>query len=140
MRKGFGLIMAIAFIVLVATIGALALSFSTQTSKQTGDIYLRTQAELLAISGAEYAILALTAHNIVPGTGNCINNINIEHNNMFDIAITLQYIGSGLPDPGCNILDNFINTIDSSVTVLMDVIVTSRTEPIRIHRRTLQKL
>jgi hypothetical protein len=140
MRKGFGLIMAIAFIVLVATIGALALSFSTQISKQTGDVYLRTQAELLAMSAAEYAILALSAHNIA-ATDNCINSINLSHNNLFDINVTLKYIGNGLPVDECNILDNSISTADSNVTILMDIIVKNNgVEPIRIHRRTLQKL
>jgi type II secretory pathway component PulK len=144
MRKGFGLIMAIAFIVLVATIGALALSFSTQASKQTSDVYLRAQAELLALSAAEYAILALSAHNI-SANNNCINKIDINHSSsvLFNIDVTLRYIGNGLPAAGCTILDkaDAISTRDSNVTVLMDVIVQANsTDPIRIHRRTLQKL
>ncbi|MDR1976417.1 MAG: type II secretion system protein [Campylobacteraceae bacterium] len=144
MRKGFGLIMAIAFIVLVATIGALALSFSTQTSKQTGDVYLRAQAELLARSSTEYALLALSAHNIT-ATSNCINTLNVAHNNdLFAITMTMQYIGNGLPS-GCNVLGNgadSIDTVDSNVTILIDTVVetSAGVEPIRIHRRTLQKL
>jgi hypothetical protein len=144
MRRGIGLIMAIAFIVLVATIGALALSFSTQTSRQTGDVYLRAQAELLAMSATEYALLALSAHNI-SDANNCINNINIEHNNeLFTINMTMSYIGSDLPLANCNVLNGAGNiaTVDSNVTVLIDTIVQSTLtdrEPIRIHRRTLQK-
>jgi hypothetical protein len=141
MRRGIGLIMAIAFIVLVATIGALALSFSTQTSRQTGDVYLRAQAELLAISATEYALLAISAHDIA-ANNNCINTIEAAYDN-FEIDVTMQYIGNGLP-VGCNILNGAgsIATIDSNVTVLMDTIVESTftdREPIRIHRRTLQK-
>ncbi|MDR1614533.1 MAG: type II secretion system protein [Campylobacteraceae bacterium] len=144
MRKGFGLIMAIAFIVFVATIGALALSFSTQTTKQTGDVYLKAQAELLAMSSIEYALLAISAHDIA-ATGNCINQITLTYGGMFNINMIMQYIGNGLPVPGCNTLagTNAIATADSSVTVLIDTIVQSNagvgTERITIHRRTLQK-
>ncbi|MDR2342846.1 MAG: type II secretion system protein [Campylobacteraceae bacterium] len=140
MRKAFGLITAIMFIVLVATIGALALSFSTQTSKQTSDIYLKTQAELLSYSATEYALLAISAHNI---SSNCINYIEADDGG-FKIYITLQYIGNGLP-AACNILNgaNNIATDSSQATVLMDTIVeypaSDSNEPIRIHRRTLQK-
>ncbi|MDR2080935.1 MAG: type II secretion system protein [Campylobacteraceae bacterium] len=143
MRKGIGLIMAIAFIVLVATIGALALSFSTQTSRQTGDVYLRAQAELLAISATEYALLAISAHNI--SASNCINGINIVHNSgLFNVNMTMSYIGNGLPAAGCRVLNgaNAISTADSNATVLIDTIVQSTLtdrEPVRIHRRTLQK-
>jgi hypothetical protein len=140
MRKGIGLIMAIAFIVLVATIGALALSFSTQTSRQTSDVYLRAQAELLARSATEYALLAISAHNI-SASSNCINGINIKHNDFFNVTIQMQYIGESLPS-GCTILANGISTADSNVTVLIDTIVQStllEREPVRIHRRTLQK-
>jgi hypothetical protein len=143
MRKGFGLIMAIAFIVLVATIGALALSFSTQTSKQTEDVYLRAQAELLAMSTAEYALLALSAHNI-SNTDGCIDTISIVHNNLFTANVRMSYIGNGLPTvASCRMLQGADNiaTVDSNVTVLMDITVESLngTDPIRIHRRTLQK-
>jgi hypothetical protein len=143
MRRGVGLIMAIAFIVLVATIGALALSFSTQTSRQTSDVYLRAQAEILARSATEYALLAISAHNI-SNSDDCINDINIEHNPFFDIDVHMRYIGNNLPDPGCRLLDdaNGIATVDSNVTVLIDVIVKStlaNREPVTIHRRTLQK-
>jgi hypothetical protein len=132
------------FIVLVATIGALALSYTTQVGKQTSDIYLRTQAELLALSATEYAMLAISAHDI-DAAGTCINRIDATHNNMFDINITLRYFGNDLPalHADCAVLDNTIATPDSNVTVMVDTVVTTRdnvgTERIRIHRRTLQK-
>ncbi|MDR0580442.1 MAG: type II secretion system protein [Campylobacteraceae bacterium] len=142
MRKAFGLITAIMFIVLVATIGALALSFSTQANKQTSDIYLKTQAELLSYSATEYALFAISAHNI-NDNNNCINSIRVNEGR-FIIDITLQYIGDNFP-ANCKMLDgaNNIKTANSNATVLMDTIVsypaTEFNEPIRIHRRTLQK-
>lgn len=148
MRKGFSLIMAIFFVITIATLGALALSLSNQTVKQTGDLYLRSQAELLAQSATEYALLAISAHDR-EATGNCVNNIsNIrfpnDANPLFTTDIHIQYIGNDMP-AGCKMLgDNNLTTIDSNVTALIDVFVESNTalvnaEPIRYHRRTLQK-
>jgi hypothetical protein len=144
------MITAIIFIVLVATLGALALSLSTQTTKQTTDLYLHAQAELLAQSGTEYALLAFSGHEI-NATNGCLEQINAQYPEgatpWFDINITLRYLGSGLA-PTCNnaaIIDDNVTTADSNLTLIIDTVVTSRadanisTEPIRIHRRTLQK-
>ncbi len=145
MRKGFSLITAIIFIVLVSTIAALALSFSTFSTKQTSDLFLREQAELLVQSGTEYALLAISGHDINTTNG-CLNAINAQYPQagaaaIFDINITINYMGSGLP-AGCNILSNTVATSDSNMTVIIDTIVTDHnlsTEPIRLHRRTIQK-
>jgi len=145
MRDGFSMITAIIFIVLVATLGALALSLSTQTTKQTTDLYLYAQAELLAQSGTEYALLAFSGHEINTTNG-CLEQINAwypDTNPLFDINITLSYLGNDLPCNTSAIINNNIVTADSNLTLIVDTFVVSRTdaatEPIRIHRRTLQK-
>lgn len=152
MKKGFSLITAIIFIVLAATLGALALSLSSVNVKQTSDLYLKTQAELLGQSATEYALLAISAHNIATAN-NCLNQINANYPNgtnpTFDINITIKYLGRGLPGgttggtPDCNILSNSVQNGDSNLTVLIDTFVSTHagvaTEPIRFHRRTLQK-
>ncbi|WP_333803758.1 type II secretion system protein [Sulfurospirillum sp.] len=153
MRRGFSLITAIVFIVLIATIGALALSFSTLNVKQTSDTYLREQAELLVQSGTEYALLAISAHEI-NATNGCLNTINAQFPNtatpLFDINISINYLGIGLPAsnvarPCQKFSESNISTIDSNVTVIIDTIVeltpgnNISTEPIRLHRRTIQK-
>jgi type II secretory pathway pseudopilin PulG len=147
MRKGFSLITALVFMILVATLGALALSLSTSSVKQTSDLYLREQAELLALSATEYALLAISAHDF---TANCLNTINSTYTQdgtttLFDINITLYYLGNGLP-ANCSTLTNNltnIDTNDSNRTVIIDTIVSSAngitSEPIRYHRRTIQK-
>lgn len=140
MRKGFSLLTAIVFLVLVATISMLALTLSTQSAKQTTDIFLKNQAELLLRSGTEFAMLALSDHNY---SSSCLETINIEHNDMFDINVSIMYIGSGLPCNTTAILANNIATDESNRTVIIDTIVTTRagitTEPIRMHRRSIQK-
>jgi hypothetical protein len=146
MRRGFGLITAIMFIVLVATIGALALSFSSQTSKLSTDTYLKVQAELLSYSVTEYALLAISAHDRA-ATNNCVNRISGQDaQSVFDYTVTIRYLGTdGFPiAPSCNRLGGDIATAESDVTVLIDTVVETTalagsTEPIRIHRRTLQK-
>ena len=135
---------ALIFIVLIATLGALALSLSTATVKQTSDLYLREQAELLVQSATEYALLAISGHAINTTNG-CLNTINATYENIFDINISLYYMGNGLPS-GCQTLtgnSNNITTTDSNITVVIDTIVSTAdgisTEPIRLHRRTIQK-
>ena len=135
---------ALIFMVLVATLGALALSLSTATVKQTSDLYLREQAELLVQSATEYALLAISGHAINTTNG-CLNTINATYENIFDINISLYYMGNGLP-AGCQTLTgnlNNITTTDSNITVVIDTIVSTAdgisTEPIRLHRRTIQK-
>ena len=144
MRRGFSMLTALIFMVLVATLGALALSLSTATVKQTSDLYLREQAELLVQSATEYALLAISGHAINTTNG-CLNTINATYENIFDINISLYYMGNGLP-AGCQTLTgnlNNITTTDSNITVVIDTIVSTAdgisTEPIRLHRRTIQK-
>jgi Tfp pilus assembly protein PilV len=140
MKKGFSLLTAVIFLVVIATISMLALSLSTQSTKQTTDIYLKNQAELLLRSGTEFAMLAMSGHDY---SANCLENINMTYNKMFDINVSIDYIGSGLPCNSSHILDNNISTNDSNRTVIIDTIVTTQagitTEPIRLHRRTIQK-
>jgi type II secretory pathway pseudopilin PulG len=137
MRKGFSLLTAIVFLVLIATISALSISLSTQSVKQTGDVLLKSQAELLLRSATEYAMLAISG-----APNGCLSDINATHNGIFDINISIMYIGNGLP-AACPQIGTDINTSDSNRTVIIDTWVRTKadivTEPIVIHRRTIQK-
>jgi hypothetical protein len=152
-RSGFAMIMAIMLLIVISTIMAVSISMSTTTTARTTNEYLHEQAMLLTSSATEYAVLAISGHDRI-GRNNCINEINAVYPNannpMFDINITMQYVGFGsigvnagdcIDYPG---LGN-IATVETNGTVLMDVTVTSSnelnlTEPIRYERRTLQKL
>lgn len=152
MRKGFSMLTAIIFLVLVATISALSIALSSQATKQTSDIFLRSQAELLAKSATEFTLLAISGHELNTTSG-CLNTINSQYpeagaNAIFDINVTIFYLGNGLvaaSGNNCNILSDTIMTADSNRTVIIDTIVETTssnsvsTEPIRIHRRTIQK-
>jgi len=140
MRKGFSLLTAIVFLVLIATISALSISLSTSSVKQTGDVLLKSQAELLLRSGTEYAMLAMSGYNY---NTSCLEKVNMTYDKIYDINVTIMYIGNGLPCNPSHILSNDINTSDSNRTVIIDTVVTTSstvtTEPIRLHRRTIQK-
>jgi hypothetical protein len=139
-RSGFAMILAIFVVVLIAMGGALLMSGGAKESKAVGDKYLRAQAQLLAKSATEYAVMRVQGFN---GAG-CLNQLNITVNdanggNMFNINVSMNYSFRGAAPGGtCNVLA--ANTGKDS-TVLLDVTVTDNglaTEPIRVHERSWQ--
>lgn len=133
-RSAFALIAAIIILIVIGGILGLSLRLSTQTSKNTADIYLREQAELMAKSAVERAMLEVANNG-------CRNSFD-SSNNLFDINITMSYIGTS--DFGCNMYINNLTTPEQNGSILMDVVVTSKdgvtTEPIRFFRRSIQKM
>lgn len=144
MRRGFSLVTAIVILITVATLMTLMMSLSSTSVKTTMDLYLKEQAELLARSATEYALLAISGHD---NSNNCIETINIsypESDPTHDANVSIMYIGEGIQN--CTpVLANDINTSESNLTVIIDTVVsvnqanTGVTEPIRVHRRTIQK-
>jgi hypothetical protein len=146
------MIMAIFIVVIIALGGTLILRNASTGSKSVSDNYLRTQAELLADSGIEFATMQMQGIDTAGG-GTCLNGLNVtvqdqSGNPMYDVNATLTYsfvnplAGS---TAGCNKLTpDRIGTGNSMV--LIDVTVTTRddanlsTEPIRVHKRSWQKL
>lgn len=167
MKRSFVLLVAIFFVILISTLGALSLALAASSVKNTSGAYLREQAELLAISATEHAVLALQAHDF-NGTNPCLESINSQFPNeneaMFDINVTIAYIANDLDCNKISIYNgNKIKNVriniekeekdKNSTTILqrdrykmaiIDTIVTSTpdviSEPIRFHRRTTQPL
>ena len=139
------MIMAIAFLLVMATIAALMISLTTQTTKRGADMYFEEQAHLLAKSATEYALLAISGHN--RATDSCINEINATYDGIYDIDTKIRYIGLASLGGTCDGDDSLIDSIEtpeSNGTVMIDVYVTvpetqTGSEPVRFHRRTLQK-
>ena len=147
-RSGFAMILAIFVVVLVALGGAILLSNATMGSKSISDNYLRAQAELLAQSATEYALMRAQGVDTTGGT--CLNQLNITVNDAsgaaaYDINTSLAYSfqGDDALAAGCNAIADMTG---KPTMVLLDVTVTTRTaanlstEPIRIHKRSWQKL
>lgn len=145
-RSGFAMIMAIFVVLLVALGGALLMRSGAQESKAVGDKYLRAQAQLLAKSATEYAVMRVQDFNA--SNAACLNQLNITvynsngavaGNEMFDINVSLAYSFRTTPAPAaCTTL---AADTGKDSTVLVDVTVTDRnlsTEPVRINERSWQ--
>jgi hypothetical protein len=145
-RKGIALFTAIAFLLVIATLMGLMVSMTTMSSKRGADIYFQEQAQLLAKSATEHALLAISGHEHNSTTG-CITNIESSYIGVYDINTTIRYFGLagyGGTCAGDNSIADNIETPESNATVIIDVYVTVPTaetgsEPIRFHRRTIQK-
>lgn len=151
MRSGIAMIMAIAFLVIVSGMLAVMLNLSSVTSKKTEQLYFKEQAQLLARSASEYALLAISGHN--RAAGGCVQTINSVYPNVapiFNITTNIQYIGLTGNPAGCNFVPTPFpsgNPIapESEGMALIDVYVTSIEanlnigETISYHRRVLQK-
>lgn len=154
MRSGIALIMAIALLVILAGLMATILNISSNANKRTEHLYFQEQAQLLAKSATEFALLAVSGHNRL-GNSSCVQEINSQYppgaNAYYDINTTIRYIGldigSGAPTGSCatNSIGPAISTEQSQGTLLIDVYVSSidtnlrMNETISFHRRTIQK-
>lgn len=146
------MIMAIFVVLLVAAGGILLLSNASRGVKSVSDTYLRTQAELLAESATEFAVMRAQGFDTSVGAGgHCLENLNItvynansitvETDKMFDINVVMRYsFAHGAPGSCTNVLATDTNL---STMILVDVAVTDHnlsTEPIRVYKRSWQKL
>ena len=107
MRKGFALVAAIFFIIIVATTAITALSIASMTARDVNNIQGREQALLLAQSATELAVLAMQKHQYLTtplkaggataATNPTLNRIRLEYpsndpaQKMFDITVTFGY-------------------------------------------------
>ena len=141
-RGGFAMIMAIFFMILMATLMAYMLESTADTTKRTINDYLLEQAQLIAKSSVEYAILQASDHNRTTG---CLESVPVAYTaSGLEANVTIKYIGFD-SITGCSAVYGEIQTAESNGTMLIDVYVKNDgslglTEPISFHRRTLQKL
>ena len=96
MKKGFSLILAIIFILLVASIGALSMAISSSSAKTSVNLFIHEQAKLLADGAVEYAIMKVQQNNFAD---TCVDEIEINYPNgtspTFKANISITYIGDG---------------------------------------------
>ena len=140
MRKGFTLIAAIFFLVVAASISTLALSIASTSARQSSEIYLREQAQLVAQAAAEYAMFEIFRTDF---SNKCLDKVDGEFNDMFDFKVKITYFGDiGICTPP--IIIPGTNGVASTGNMIFDVFVTSKDKktpnPINFHKRTLQKL
>lgn len=153
-RRGFALITAVFLMILLSTMLLKMLSFSSSDAQQVVNDYLLEQAQLAAYGATEFAMLQISTENHTAG---CTQAISMDYpstgTKLFDVGITIQYVWNGAGPGGTNCDNTLVtgNTVsvttaeqDGSayidVVVASDPVTTGLTEPIRFHRRTLQKL
>ncbi|MDD7600571.1 MAG: hypothetical protein SPJ69_06275 [Campylobacter sp.] len=121
MKKGFSLILAIIFILLVASIGALSMSISSSSAKTSVNLFIHEQAKLLADGAAEYAIMKVQQNNFAT---TCVDEIEINYPNdtspTFKANISITYIGDG------ETIKNCTNKIVSEKTGLQSIIISGQ--------------
>ena len=121
MKKGFSLILAIIFILLVASIGALSMAISSSSAKTSVNLFIHEQAKLLADGAAEYAIMKVQQNDF---TATCVDEIEINYPNedspTFKANISITYIG----DIGT--IQHCTNQIVSEKTGLESIIISGQ--------------
>ena len=121
MKKGFSLILAIIFILLVASIGALSMAISSSSAKTSVNLFIHEQAKLLADGAAEYAIMKVQQNNFAT---TCVDEIEINYPNdtspTFKANISITYIGDG------ETIKNCTNKIVSEKTGLQAIIISGQ--------------
>lgn len=140
-RSGFAMILAIFVMVLVSLGGVLLLSNTSVGAKSMGDNYLKAQAELLADSATEFAVMR------AQGTA-CLENLNIivkdvTGNPAYDANVSLSYSFFGAKPTACSASHTLAVNTGNATRVLVDVTVTDHnlnSERIRVHKRSWQKL
>ena len=147
-RPAFAMIMAITVIVIMATIMALGMMLTAQTTKRTTDLYLYEQAVLEAHSAAEYSLLKIAED----GPCTHFNDLSFTQDHIYKIQIINRFVYTNPLPAGCvndgSANDNvfaIVTTPEQNGSVLMDVSVsvtdpTVASEPIRYFKRSIQKL
>ena len=123
MKKGFSLILAIIFILLVASIGALSMSISSSSAKTSANLFIHEQAKLLADGAVEYAIMKVQQNDFAT---TCVDEIEINYPNdkdknpTFRANISITYIGDK------DTIKNCANKIVSEKTGLQSIIISGQ--------------
>jgi hypothetical protein len=144
-RAGFAMMLAIFVVVLVALGGVMILGNASKGTKSLGDNYLRAQATLLADSATEFAVMRAQGFTLTGA--NCLDQLNITVQDSggtpaYDINVSYAYSFRYL-NQNTNCANILAHDTGKDTMMLLDVTVTTRdlsTEPIRIHKRSWQKL
>ncbi|OQX74781.1 MAG: hypothetical protein B6D59_01140 [Campylobacteraceae bacterium 4484_4] len=134
MRRGFGMIQVLFFMVLMATLLTIMMKYATISVRQTEDTYLREQAELFMQSAIELALLGIQRHDKSGGLLRHIRIISDDKRFIADVNVTKYYL-----------YPSTIQTEESNGMVAMQIVVeTNATHPknsrrLRFTRRTLQR-
>ena len=148
-RSGIAMIMAVAVLVVLATIMAFSIQMTTKTGKRVVDIYVRNQAELYAKNAAEFALYQISQSasrcspsSIGPFTIDGLYTVTVDldyayaDNNASTcgandyVTLTNPPVGQSDREYGYVKIDVTVNVNSSSVN----------SEPIRVFRRYIEDI
>ncbi len=136
--------MAVAALVIIATIMAFSLQMTTKTAKRVVDVYVKNQAELYAKNAAEYALFEI-ANSATRCNPTSIGPFTLD--GIYNVSVSISYAYSN-PPAGCVGYVTLQAAPDSSreyAYAKLDVTVsavpgTVTTEPVRIFRRYIEEI
>jgi hypothetical protein len=161
-KKAFSMVTAVFVIFVMASVTMLIMNVTGKTLKATTHQYQKEQAQILARSYTELAIL-YAMHYDRTATPDCLETITDHFGqatpNGYDIRINIKYIGNNNLLANCNSVvnplaiapsgtwvDNGTTRFNSTISLVIDTFVSYKDfdDPsdrnITFHRRTLQKL
>jgi len=152
-KKAFSMLTAIVVILVMASVTALVQNVSGKTLKSTTQQYQREQAELLARSYTELALLYIMHYDRV-ATNSCIQIIRDHFGNSspegYDVIVKVKYIGNSLMLPNCpnNITSSWSvplpsTSFNQSISLSIDTFITYKDmsdKNVTFYRRSIQKL
>ena len=138
MRKAFGMIQVLFFMVILSTILTITMKYASITVKQTSSLYAKEQAELFMNSSIELALLGISSHKHQNETSllKYIHVISDDKRFEANITVNKYYLFS----------NNSVQTEESTGMIDMNIVVeTNNThpknnQPIKLQRRSLQRL
>lgn len=92
-KKGFSLVMAVFFVLLISTLGMLSLNFSSQLVHKSVNIYMKEQAELYAMSATELTVMAMQAYDYRT-KGDCLKETHYDFGDGFVANVIIFYLDS----------------------------------------------
>ena len=138
-KKGYTLIYALIFLMVIAFLGFFILSYQNKTNQTVINSAEEIKNDLIGRSATEFAIMALQAHDFK--NNGCVNQINYSRNEV-NVTITPIYflkdcsVCSNLPSNRCIQID----TTQENGNVLFYTVIKNSITGQRIVHITYQKL
>ena len=139
LKKGYTLIYALIFLMVIAFVGFFILSYQNKTNQTVINSAEEIKNDLIARSATEFAIMALQAHDFI--NNGCVNKINYSRNEV-NVTITPIYF---LKD--CSVCNNLppnrcfqIDTTQENGNALFYTVIKNNITGQRIVHITYQKL
>ncbi len=129
MRRGFGMIQIIFFMVILSGILAISMKYASITVKQTEDLYIKEQAELFMQSSIELALLGISSSS---SQIDKVKVISDDKRFIADINITKYYKYGENGDSN--------DTIDMYIVVETNSSHPKNSRELKLTRRSLQRL